>query len=162
MRRRSGPSACSPVLASWRLKDHDCLVAAETIELHTTAGKRVFDVLQGPVIGRGEVEGETNPPVSQSKYLDLMSWHLGRELLGEDTHWIECFAVRMADKTVDATCRVDNIDWEPGKTLLMEDAKTWSGITPSRQSYRQFLLLHPQGFPQPEPKGPGFFQRYFA
>lgn len=151
-----------PVLAYWRKKDHNCFVSEETIELHTPGGKKTFDVLEGPVIGRGESEGMPEEPPSQAKHLDLMHWHLQRELLGDDTHWIECYAVRMADKSVDATVRVDNIDWEPGKTLLKEDARTWPGTTPSMQSFRQFVLLHPQGMEQPTPKPPSFLQRLFG
>lgn len=151
-----------PVLAYWRKKGHDCFVSENPIELNTPGGRKTFDVIEGPVIGRGESEGMPDEPPSQAKYLDLMRWHLQRELLGEETHWIECYAVRMADKSVDATVRVDNIDWEAGKTLLKEDARAWPGTTPSMQSFRQFVLLHPQGMGQPTPKPPSFLQRIFG
>jgi hypothetical protein len=133
-----------PVLAHWR-GAHSCFVGTATFELPASSGPATFDVIKGPVIVRGEHDaGEAGAP-STDAYLTLLAEPLRARPWKSRPHWLECFAMRMADGSCDATCRLDNLDWSPGNERLVADARTWPGSTPSYDSRRQFLLLLPQG-----------------
>ena len=141
-----------PVLAHWR-GGHSCL--AGTAPFPAASGG--FDVIKGPVVVRGEHEGEARP--TTDAYLALLSEPLAHARLKNRPHWLECFAIRMGDGSVEATCRLDNRDWAPGQKLLADDARHWTGSTSSYDSRRQFLLMIPDGTGEPE--RPSFWSRLF-
>jgi hypothetical protein len=150
-----------PVLARGR-GGHSCLVGETTCELPAGSGTLSFVVVQGPVIERGEHDGGTAAAPPPGGYVSLLSGPLRAGGLGNKLHWLECFAIRMADGSVDATCRLDNRDWAPGQQLLAADAGRWPGATPSFHSRRQFLLLLPGGSWPIEPATPSLWQRLFG
>jgi hypothetical protein len=142
-----------PVLTHWR-GGHGCLTGTET--LRSPAG--TFNVIKGPVVVRGEREGGSNPTIDD--YLSLLSEPLVRARIGRRVPWLECFAIRMDDGSIEATCRLDNRDRAPGQRLLAADARRWPGTTPGFDSRRQLLLLVPEGESEPEP--PSFWARLFG
>jgi hypothetical protein len=150
-----------PVLAHWR-GDHSCLVGTVRFDAPGRAGPLSFDVVKGPVIERGEHDGGEAALPSTDTYLSLLSDPLRAARLKSKPHWLECFAIRQADDSIDATCRLDNKDWSPGKKLLMADAGGWLGRTPSYHSRRQFLLLLPQGGGAEETEPRSFWARLFG
>src|SRR5262249_47178556 len=95
-------------------------------------------------------------------YLSLLSGPLRDARLKGRRHWLECYAVRMADGSVDATCRLDNRDWAPGQERLLADARTWPGTTSMFDSRRQFLPMLPQGAENDESKPRSFWWRLFG
>jgi hypothetical protein len=133
-----------PVLVHWR-GSHSCFVGTGTFDSLTPSGPATFDVIKGPVIVRGENDaGEAGAP-SIGAYMTLLAEPLRSRQLKSRPHWLECYAMRGADGSFDATCRLDNWDWLPGKERLVADARCWPGCTPLYDSRRQFLLLLPQG-----------------
>lgn len=142
-----------PVLVHWR-GGHTCFVGTSTFGTDSAG----FEVIKGPIIARGESEG--GAPPSTDTYLELLSEPLGKARLKNRLHWLECYAVRMSDGSVEATCRLDNKNWSPGQRLLIDEAQTWPGSTSSFDSRRQFLLLVPQS--PGEPERPSFLSRLFG
>jgi hypothetical protein len=151
-----------PVLAHWRGAGHSCFVGTTTLELPSSSGPLTFDVIKGPVIERGEHDAGTDAAPSTDAYLSLLTEPLRGARLGRRRHWLECFAIRAVNGTIDATCRLDNRDWAPGKKRLADDARGWPGTTPSFHSRRQFLLLLPQGGGPEEPEPRSFWARLFG
>lgn len=139
-----------PVLARWK-GGHSCFTGTSTFQ--ATSGR--FDVIIGPVVVRGEQEGGANP--TTETYLGLLSGPLVHARIKKKLHWLECFAIRMNDGSVEATCRLDNKDWRPGQQLLVKDAANWPGSTPVFSSRRQFLLMVPDAAAGPE--RPSFWSR---
>ena len=60
-----------------------------------------------------------------------------------DLFWIEAFVVRLADGTLNSTCRLRNGDWEEGEDALQQWASTWRVARDAMVSARQFLLFEP-------------------
>ncbi len=60
------------------------------------------------------------------------------------TMWLECFAVRYANGTLDATCRLTNEEWLLGEDALCRYATQWPDIGPRTWSQRQFLFFDPK------------------
>ncbi|WP_165248318.1 DUF6348 family protein [Paludisphaera soli] len=127
-----------PVLARWK-GGHSCLVAADSF----LAPSGRFDVIAGPVVSRGECDGGTHPEVGA--FLAMLGGPLARAKLKRRLHWLESFVIRTADGSIDATCRLDNKDWAPGRRILADDASRWPGATASYDSRRQFHLFVPEG-----------------
>jgi hypothetical protein len=148
-----------PVLAQGRGGQHSCLVGKTAFEVPTASGPVSFDILKGPFIECGEHDGGDAAAPSPDGYVSLLSEPLRALGLGGRLHWLECYAVRMVDGSVDATCRLDNKDWQVGKLLLMADVSRWPGATPSLHSRRQFLLLLPGGVWPEEPEPRTFWSR---
>jgi hypothetical protein len=150
-----------PVLARWR-GDHSCLVGTTTFEAPAPSGPRAFEVVKGPVVERGEHDGGPEAAPTTDGYLSLLAEPLRARKLDGTLHWLECFAIRSVDGSIDATCRLDNRDWPPGQQLLAADAADWPGSTPSFHSRRQFLLLVPQNGGAGEPETRSFWARLFG
>jgi len=131
-----------PVLTQWR-DEHTCLASTQRVEFNAARGTRLFDAILGPVVERGEHDASEAALPSVDDYLNLLAQPLCDASLPLADHWVECFAIRSADGSIDATCRLDNRDWRPGKQLLADDAAGWPGHTPTYHSRRQFLLLVP-------------------
>lgn len=143
--------------------EHTCLVSELTLELSTESHTWQFTALLGPVVERGEHDAGEDALPTVEGYLELLAKLLGQAKLPLGQHWLECFAIRSADGSVDATCRLDNRDWAPGQQALIPDANTWPGTTPSYHSRRQFILLLPAGGESPAPPArPGLFARLFG
>jgi hypothetical protein len=147
-----------PVLAQWRGGDHSCLVRTTSCDAAATSPP--FDVVVGPVVVRGEFEGDAAP--STETYLSLLTDPLRAKRLKARPHWLECFAMRMADRSIDATCRLDNRDWFAGQQQLLGHARDWPGETKTYHSRRQFLLLLPQGWGSRDLVAPSFWGRLFG
>jgi len=149
-----------PVLARWR-GDHSCYVSTATLEVPGSPGVS-FEVLQGPVLEKGEHDGGEAGHPTVGAYLEMLGPSLRGAKLRRRKHWLECFASRSSDGSIDATCRLDNKDWNPGRKLLEADVRTWPGSTPSMHSRRQFMLLVPQGGEAEEPEPRSFWGRLFG
>ncbi len=148
-----------PVLCAWR-DEHSCLASRERLEFHGPRGSRTFEAIVGPVVERGEHDGGEAALPAVGHYLELLTQPLCDSGLTPALHWLECFAIRQADGSVDATCRLDNRDWRPGHKRLIDDALGWPGTTSSYHSRRQFLLLVPEASDEPAPTArPGFLAR---
>lgn len=150
-----------PVLVYWR-GDHSCLVSTTTFEVPASSGPVAFDVLKGPIIERGEHNGGADAAPPSDGYLTLLAERLRGARLKHKRHWLECFAIRTVDGSIDATCRLDNRDWTPGKQALAADAGGWPGATESFHSRRQFLLLVPQGNGEEEAEPRSLWSRLFG
>ncbi len=145
-----------PVLQVWR-GQHTCLAGDGEESIAGHGGERL-KLIRGPVIELGEHTGEQKP--SMDDYSSALRAPLENKSLRRRLHWVECYAVRTPDG-FDATCRLDNRDWQVGKDALISLAKTWPGQTESMHSRRQFMMLVPQG-DGPYEKAPGFWGRLFG
>jgi hypothetical protein len=148
------PIGVLPVLAHWRGK-HSCLVNSEPIE--TQGGP--FELLAGPVEVRN-LGGEEIPPAPAGtrftqNLLDVLRNHRPAQRL----HWLELYASKFNDGSVDATCRLDNRDWIPGQKVLLNVASSWPTVNLPLQSSRQFAMLVPQNGNPQEIVVPTFFSR---
>lgn len=57
--------------------------------------------------------------------------------------WLECFAARVSESKVNATCRLNNEDWDEGQEALLQWAESWPLFGNGILSQRQFLLFEP-------------------
>jgi hypothetical protein len=150
-----------PVLEHWR-GGHTCLAGTRSFETPGPTGPRTFDVIMGPVVERGEHDGGEAALPSTDTYLSLLAEPLRARRLKSIPHWLECFAARSADGSIDATCRLDNRDWPAGQRLLDADARSWPGSTRSLHSRKQFLLVLPHGSGSRELAPRSFWARLFG
>src|SRR5258708_5032669 len=128
-----------PVLAHWRGK-HSCFSASRQME--TQGGP--FDLLAGPVIARGRSEGESQATAGVASLSESLLDVLSKQRYVQRLHWLEMFACKFDDESVDASCRLDNRDWTVGKRVLADVASAWPAASEPMQSSRQFAMLLPK------------------
>jgi hypothetical protein len=146
-----------PVLAHWRGK-HSCFATSGPLD--TQGGQ--FELLAGPVISRGQSEAESNPGGVGEYLTQSLSPVLGNERLAQRLHWLELFTCKVEGATADATCRLDNRDWLPGKNVLVDVAAAWPAAQEPLQSARQFAMLLPRNGDRQEITFPSFWSRLFG
>lgn len=142
-----------PVLTSWR-GEHTCFVDEGSEVL-----QKRFRVLGGPIVGRGMDSDSSEPSPQYNHFSSSFLKTLERKKLSNRIHWIEAYAVRHNDGSVDATCRLDNFDWAEGRNVLLEVAKTWPIPKESLQSCRQFLMFIPTSGDTTKLVVPSFWSR---
>jgi hypothetical protein len=128
-----------PVLAQWRGK-HTCFSTSRQIETQGGA----FDLLTGPLIVRGRSEADAEHATEGMRFPEPLLDVLRSRRLAPRVHWLELFACKFQDGSVDATCRLNNRDWAVGKKVLLALASTWPTTQEPMQSCRQFALLLPK------------------
>jgi hypothetical protein len=84
---------------------------------------------------------------------------LRNQRLAQRLHWLELFACKFDDGSVDATCRLDNRDWFDGKNVLVNAASAWPTTKEPMQSCRQFVMLLPKNGDTQEITLPTFWSR---
>ena len=57
--------------------------------------------------------------------------------------WVESFTARYHDGKVDATCRLQNEDWDEWRNALLSWAISWPTTPGFLVTFRQFLLMEP-------------------
>jgi hypothetical protein len=145
-----------PVLAHWRGK-HTCFTSAGLI-----AQGKPFDLRAGPVIARGVPERDSPPPTFGDSLSDFLLEPFRNQRLAQRLHWLELFSCKFADGSADATCRLDNRDWLPGRKALMDIASAWPTTQEPMQSCRQFALLLPRNGDAQQITVPTFWSRLFG
>ncbi len=128
-----------PALAKWR-GGHSCLSASQTIQ----SSRGEFESLSGPVISRGTSTTEDAPSPHVADFSNVLHDELSRQPLAPRVHWLESFACKSNDGSVDATCRLDNRDWKPGQSLLKHIAQSWPENHQAMQTCRQFAIFLPK------------------
>ncbi len=146
-----------PVLARWR-GQHSCLTADGQIE--TQGGE--FDLLAGPIIARGWPEEDSEPTEHAKSFSKLLEDLLRKQRLAQRVHWLEMFACKSDDGSVDATCRLDNRDWNAGRRLLEDAASAWPNTDDPLRSHRQFAMLVPTNGDTEAIVVPTFWGRLFG
>jgi hypothetical protein len=142
-----------PVLAHWRGK-HSCFTSSRPME--TQGGP--FDLLAGPDIARGAPEGES-PPAGGASLSDSLREVFRNQRPAQRLHWLELFCCKLAAGSVDASCRLDNRDWSPGRKVLVDIASAWPTPQEPLQSCRQFALLLPRNGDAQQITLPSFWSR---
>jgi Family of unknown function (DUF6348) len=146
-----------PALALWR-NEHSCLASDRTID--TKNG--VFQLVAGPVIARGVGDNSTEHATQQAEFPDLLIDLTRTTRFAPRVHWIESFASKFTDGAVDATCRLDNRDWNEARQLLNAAALGWPPNKEPLQTLRQFTLLIPQNGNTQDIILPSFWKRVFG
>lgn len=141
-----------PVLALWR-EQHSCLATDTMVE--TKAGR--FHMLAGPMVMRNLESDEGADPTGG--FADSLKPLIQAKKWKNRVHWIELFSSRMGDGGVDATCRLNNRDWSPGKQVLLGLPQRWPASTESIQTCRQFQMLIPADGDRQALILPTFFER---
>ncbi len=144
-----------PVFLFWRGR-HDCLTSPPG-EIVTKGGR--FTVLRGPLTARGVGEGESPQEGPDRFYWGPLSAVLETCRLLPRVHWFELFASKGASDEVEATCNWGNKGWVNGDGVLREVAKTWPPTDQPMRSFRQFIMLLPQGADQETLTAPTLWQR---
>jgi Family of unknown function (DUF6348) len=143
-----------PVLAEWR-GGHSCLASEEPFE---AKGGR-FDLLAGPTVMRGGPDADAEPAQPPQRFADLLSPLLRERHLARRVHWLEMFASKSDDGSVDATFRWNNRDWTPGRKALEGIAGAWPPSDEPMRTCRQFAMLLPKEGNRDELLQPTFWQR---
>ncbi len=146
-----------PVLARWR-GEHSCVTVDRPIG--TRGGQ--FDLLVGPTIGRGWSEEETDPTEHFPNFSALLEGPLAHHRLAQRVHWLEMYACKSKAGEVDATCRLDNYDWSPGRRVLANVASGWPDSDAPLRSHRQFSILMPGSGDRQAIVVPSFWRRLFG
>lgn len=145
-----------PVLASWRGK-HSCFSNSRPIE----TGGGPFDLLEGPIAARGKAE-ENAPPANAVNLSEPLAGVLHNRRFSQRLHWMELYACKLHDGSVDATCRLDNRDWTAAQKILLDVASNWPPASGPIESTRQFAMLLPQKGDRQTIMVPTFFSRLFG
>jgi hypothetical protein len=146
-----------PVLAQWR-GQHSCLSSPR--ELTARGGQ--FTCLAGPLVMRGQPEGETPSPASGDPFWPPLEPVVRARPLAQRVHWLELFASKSADGTVEATCRLNSRDWTAGRKVLESVASAWEASDEPLRTCRQFVLLVPKDGNAEEITPPGFWDRLLS
>jgi hypothetical protein len=121
-----------------------------------------FDLLAGPVIARGAGEEDSPPPTGGASLSDSLAATFRNQRLAQRLHWLELFCCKLADGSVDASCRLDNREWGPGRKVLADIASAWPTTQEPLQSCRQFVLLLPKHGDAQQITLPSFWSRLFG
>ncbi len=146
-----------PVLAQWR-GQHSCLSGSRQLE--TRRGQ--FTLLAGPTIMRGRSEGDMPPAESSDAFWQLLEPVLRARPLTQRVQWLELFASKAGDGSVEATCRLNNRDWNAGRRLLENVASAWEIPQEPLRSCRQFAMLVPKEGNTEEIIVPSFWDRVLS
>jgi hypothetical protein len=125
--------------------EHICEVKKGKIEVDVPAtGERYkWSVHVPPVICRryGDCDGQLKVDNREIfvAIIDAVSQCASHDSL----FWLECFAMRNPDGSIDATCRYNNNVWKTGQEALMSWASTWPDTGGCILSKRQFLIFEP-------------------
>lgn len=128
-----------PVLAHWR-GEHSCLSGSRPVQ--TQAGS--FAMLCGPTVIRGASDEEAQGAMVEGSYVESLLPLIQKASPASRTHWLELYACKMHDGSVDSTCRLNNHDWPSGARLLSGIASAWPPVQAPILSCRQFVLLVPE------------------
>jgi hypothetical protein len=96
-----------------------------------------------PIVSRAYGEAELPENLEQPAVFQALFDTIHPFAAHNHLFWLECFAVRYAEEKVDATCRLNNEDWEEGQDALLEWALSWPPFGKGILSHRQFLLFEP-------------------
>lgn len=125
-------------------RQKNTLDATMVVGVEETGEKYGWTVHQGPVIYRSygretsELKQAEDSEIFQAIFQVVHPYAAHSNLF-----WLECFATRYADRKLDATCRFNNVDWEEGRTALLNMASHWPTVEDTIISKRQFLLFEP-------------------
>ena len=125
-----------PALARWRGR-HSCISSTREIVMRRGA----FELIAGPVIGRG---WDGDPAGYAEGFSQLLQQGLCDRPLAARPHWMELFASRSGDGSIEATCRLNNRDWRLGQTALERAAAAWPESAEPLRTCRQFALYVPK------------------
>ncbi len=139
-----------PVIMRYILRSHLCEVAdlPMVVGVENSQERYGWTALLGPVIGRayggsGSVDsllGDLSPSAAYIPVFHRLHSHAAHRRL----MWIESFAARYyAEGKVDATCRLNNKDFEDGRNALLGWARSWEATGAALVTKRQFILFEP-------------------
>lgn len=137
-----------PTLTAWLTQKHVCEVgnAQMIVALQDSPEQFGWRVHLGPVIarlyGKDGAPGEIGP-LDHSEFSNAVFNSIHPFAAHRTLFWLECFAVRYHDGKIDATCRLHNDDWEPGRDALLQWTATWPERADTVLSKRQFLMFEP-------------------
>jgi hypothetical protein len=146
-----------PVLAHWRGK-HSCFSTSRQIEAQGGS----FDLLAGPTIARGGSEGDSPPLPGGASLSESLLDVLRNQRPAQRLHWLELFASKFDDSSVEASCRWNNREWTAGRKVLVDVASAWPTPKEPMQSSRQFAMLLPKSGDTQMIIVPTFWSRLFG
>ena len=138
-----------PVVQSWLTqRAHVCTVtkAQMIVAVQETAEQFGWSVHLGPILHRlyAAPPHTYSPPDVSPDIVFKPVFNAVHPLAAHKTlFWLECFAARYPDGTVDATARFHNEDWPEGKEALLAWAAEWPDTDGCLLSRRQFLMFEP-------------------
>lgn len=142
-------SGVFPVVQSWLTQaTHVCSVtkAQMIVSVRETSERFGWSVHLGPILTRvyGASGLSYTPPDVRADVVFGSVFDTLHPMAPHTTlFWLECFAVRYPDGTLDATARFHNEDWPDGREALLVWASQWPSTEGCILSRRQFLLFEP-------------------
>jgi hypothetical protein len=146
-----------PVLARWRGK-HSCVATSRQVE--TRGGP--FDWLAGPLIVRGDSQEDSPTDRANESLSDPLLAALRTQRPVQRLHWLELYCCKRGEGAADATCRLDNRNWRPGRDVLLAIASAWAPTPAPLHSARQFAMLLPTSGDTQRITQPTFFSWLFG
>ena len=133
-----------PALHSYREPREDiCQIARVAVETPKTGEPYGWDIHMAPVICRRYGKCDFQPEICNTEIFGAVFEAVNEWASRDSMFWLECFAVRNPDGSVDATCRYNNKDWPEGQKALISWASTWPDTNGCVLSKRQFLIFNP-------------------
>lgn len=129
-----------PVLAHWR-GQHTCLIGDDA---NVTTRGGMFDLISGPLIARGREDSPPDPTDPAESVVEVIRPVLQTHSFKPRLHWLELYTCKQGDGSVQATCRLDNRDWEVGQAALAKHAEGFPDTGVPIRSSRQFVLMLPE------------------
>jgi hypothetical protein len=130
-----------PALLSFRQPRQDiCQMSRVTIEAPEPYG---WSIHMPPLLCRRYGKCDFQPEIDNTEVFGVVFEAVNDCGSRESMFWLECFAVRNPDGSVDATCRYNNRDWPEGQRALLHWASTWPGADGCIVTKRQFLIFEP-------------------
>jgi hypothetical protein len=139
-----------PVIVSYILRSHVCEVEKlpMIVGVEDSQERYGWTAHLGPVIGRAfggsgsadSLLGDLSQSAAYIPVFHVLHPHAAHRSL----MWIETFAARYyTEGKVDATCRLNNKDFEEGRRALMGWASNWETTGAALLTKRQFVLFEP-------------------
>lgn len=137
-----------PVIQTWLTRTHDCRVGSSqmVVALQDTGDRFGWRVHLGPVIGRLYGTRDTDRelgPLDQNEIYQALFNVVAEFAAHQTLFWLECFAIKHPDGSVDATCRMHNENWPEGYEALLAYAASWPDTRGCTLSKRQFIMFEP-------------------
>jgi hypothetical protein len=97
----------------------------------------------GPVLLRVFGEGDEPGSPGAADFASCLKAEISCLDVADELFWLECFASRDPDGTVDADCRLNNIEWPEGVSGLLTWANTWPFTPTQMVTKRQLIIFEP-------------------
>lgn len=110
----------------------------EEFDFKTTINKQ--EILWHPKMSDNFFQGNWDEADKQTNLYSLYEQKIKEKLTNKKFHWLKLYVARQADGEITSECLLNNENWEEGRNILINYAKTWSK-NKEFLGHKQFIMF---------------------